>query len=364
MAIKEIFTKAKNEIQKLLAEEERDTIEKVLKKFDSLTESLLMGQFKPKEGLPKLSLDDLKESSFTNSIYSFFFKEVYLYKNKDIWLHFIVKTAKFKCPFVSFSFLIAADIIFEKNFLDYLEMDDHVKFLIQLQLKSSEVSSNLRLYKECLDFFPLKDESISNTLQNLSQKIHSLLSNDDDSSTDSVLPSRDKADFEKKEHTFDNDRNIDLRMLFFNNLLTDDLKQIYKNIINDKDNETIHEQIESLQKSSSWRDLFIKNLLLLHWKLNIHELEESKWLVKGLWQIAYLLGARDKKDLNFEEPYNNILALWDPELYIALIKLTHKLFSLDPEVKIEIKAQNILDKENFDKLSHHQFILGIYETNN
>lgn len=366
----EIFEKACEEVKSL------GTDEKTMERFRSVTQKKWLETFVNNE-FP--SYEDNKNAGAAKLIDKFVGRDKLIFcSDRWLWQSCIAKTASEGCPYTSFTFLLLADALYQKlgALEDFYKIEEapnrpYQKFMNGLL---TDMAHNYDHYQE-LD--PYLDKVLETGISEPLKKLVVALKEAIPKPEPEPEPQQQPAPAQQVQALALPAAAVPQTVVvqarpeyeqdpFFKVfLLADQLDTICKVVYQDiKKGKHINEAeiISYLQQSlgmPSLRHKFIVNLNILYWYLNKGN-EKTIFILRSLWDIVFQLAARDKKDISLDAPQDIVLAMWEPGLYMALVKRTIEAFE-----KFGDKCSFTVSGKKFDttvleKLKMHEFALGIF----
>jgi len=374
-----IFEKAKNEFFQMFPDfhnnkEERDEF---LSNFDLLLGQEWIKEIQEDTESNQVLIEDLQNSDYNYVIFSFFYEQQYKSLEKQLW-QYIIASCSNQYPFLSFSLLIVADKLFSKksqldNFYSCPEKDQlknlnshEIFFYNLIKLENDDLNYSYQALKNHL---PLKkNKGYSSQLVEITENLYKYLCSTPKKNQDTKNNNSEKNQIQCKESYKDEDLTQNQDKLsnneIFYNLLSDKQKNIYQDINEGLDSKLIEKNFTCIDQPSSWRDQFLKNLLILYWKKRTGQKDELLFILRSLWQTVRLLGSRNKTNnakqpINIENPQDIILALWEPQLYIILVQCTIQILKNYKDLILKV-GDFEFNHEVISQLRCHQYKLGIY----
>lgn len=367
--MKAIYEKALEEVASI------SSIPQIKDKFSQLTQKKWMAGIDiskfPSYGDHKhLGLTKLLERMLARNI---------LTKSEEIWLwqSFIQQCFESNYPYTGFTFLLLGDVFFQQqNKIDKFytipdgAINPYQKFFKALLTQEQNTLDLLQVLKVHL---PIEDDMYSQTLRTLTQEIKEKL-------PDPVEETKEEESQEKKQEQSAGtsqgtvvekvtvEKNPLLDHPFFSSfLLPQEIQDICKAVMDEKISDMqIFEIFSETKGIYSWRHRFIKNLVMLSWFIDKGREVEVANVLKSLWNMVFLLAGRDKKDITLDSPQDIVLAMWEPSVYIHLVRLTIDAFSRIEsfkEKKFEIVTLKIkINQDAIEKLKNHPFMLGFFNS--
>lgn len=298
-------------------------------------------------------------------------------RQPDLWQIFVQKCAQEGYPFLSLSFVITADILYQKlegqsagelnafYARDAVRPDKypHRAFLYDLMALAPDV---LKLFSKLLPAFPLESDRGSAHLKELAQGMARALP----AYTPPAVPVKAVEEPEKaaEKPSCRGEKPPPTKAavgsghpIFSTFELPSSLNTLCRAIAEKAEDKAVDGLLYDNRGLASWRDRFVKSLALVVWLLPRRD-KEVGCVLRSLWDIVYLMGARDKKNVELNAPQDIVLALWEPALYSALVYLTIKaLETFGDELTLQIDVANVvLNKSSIEKLRTHQLVLGCF----
>ncbi len=326
------------------------------------------------------SPEDFKEEPILSLLEKFLLtKKLFKSDSIGLWQSLIQKSAQSSYPFLSFSFLIIADRLFQKvkKEADFYVLEERLKggkipyrhFMENfMQLKADTIEYFIPLR----NFLPLKETSISPILkkfsedlcsalpQNLSQPeaMQNIVSEEETTISQNTENIESSGRVIEKEDVYELEK-IKSHSIFGAFVPPLSLLEICKAAIGNKQEQILKLLSENIG-FTSWRDRFAKNIVLLYWALQNNKEKEIVWIAKSLWDTVFSLGARNKAEIDMDKPQDIILALWEPHLYCILVHLTLQAFDKLGESKFKFNVGPNSIQNVVEKLRSHSFILGVF----
>lgn len=365
--MKEIFDKACEEIADLGADE------KTKENFRTLTQKKWLEDFHSDE-FP--SYEENKHLGAARLIEKFVGRnKLGQCSDKWLWQSCIGKTAQESCPYTSFTVLLLADALYQKleGIEEFYKVEADAKRPYQ-QFMNGLLQDMPKHYDYYEVLKPHLDKVLETGISEPLKKIIGDLKAAIPEPEPEPAPAPAVAGAESagsQPAAQPGQPGVPLRPeyekepFFKSFLLTEALETICTVVYNDihKGKTLTEEQLVKLQQSlgmPSYRHRFITNLNVLYWYLHKGN-EKAVYILRSLWDMVFQLAARDKKDINLDAPQDIILALWEPGLYIGLVKLTIEAFVKFGENKCSFTiGGKKFDNSAIDKLKSHEFMIGVH----